>query len=42
MILGLCERFRCLPSQVLAEDASLLRLLKIAELGHREEVGAGG
>lgn len=33
MILGLCDRFHKLPSEVLAEDASLLRLLEIVELG---------
>lgn len=29
MILGLCQRFGCLPSQLLAEDAGILRLLAI-------------
>lgn len=33
MILGLCERFHCLPSALLAEDASLLQLIRIEELG---------
>lgn len=36
-ILRLCDRFGCLPSQVLAEDAGLLRLLRIEELGTRRE-----
>ena len=39
--MGLCRRFGpgVLPSQVLAEDASLLRLLDVYDLGHREEEG---
>jgi len=36
-ILGLCDRFGCLPSQLAAEDAAILRLLKIEELGVRRE-----
>ncbi|GGU13303.1 hypothetical protein GCM10010289_38730 [Streptomyces violascens] len=32
-ILRLCDRFHCLPSQILAEDASILRLLEIEKLG---------
>jgi hypothetical protein len=36
MILGLCDRFGCLPSQVLAEEASVLRLLRLEALGRRE------
>jgi hypothetical protein len=36
LVLGLCERFGCLPSQLLEEDASLLRLLKIESLGTPE------
>ncbi len=38
LILGLCERFGCLPSQLLAEDAELLRLMEIVHRGRREEV----
>lgn len=37
MILGLCERFGCLPSALLAEDASLLRLLKIEQMGRPDD-----
>jgi len=33
MIIGLCQRFGCLPSQLLAEDARVLQLLRIIELG---------
>ncbi len=36
MILGLCERFGCLPSALLAEDASLLRMVRVEALGRRE------
>lgn len=39
-VLANCERFACLPSQLLDEDAEMLRLLKIEQLGRREEVGA--
>lgn len=35
--MGLCERFGCLPSQLLAEDGRLLRWLAIESLG-REDV----
>jgi hypothetical protein len=37
MILALCGRFGCLPSQVKAEDASLLRMLRIEALARRED-----
>jgi len=33
LILALCDRWHKLPSEVLAEPAEMLRLLKIAELG---------
>jgi hypothetical protein len=39
MILGLCDRFHCLPSELLAEDAVLLRLLAIERLGTPETYG---
>lgn len=39
MILGLCDRFHCLPSELLAEDAALLRLLAIERLGTPETYG---
>lgn len=35
-MLGLCELFGCLPSALYAEDAELVRLVKIRELGRRE------
>jgi hypothetical protein len=37
MILGLCEKFHALPSQVLAEDVELLRMLAIRERGNPSE-----
>jgi hypothetical protein len=36
-VLALCDRFHALPSQVLAEDAGILRLLRLEQLGGREE-----
>ncbi len=39
MILGLCTRFHKLPSEVLAEDAELLQLLTIEQLGTPTEGG---
>jgi hypothetical protein len=39
MVLRLCDRFKCLPSQLLNEDAYLIKLLNIEELGtDREEM----
>jgi len=34
-VLGLCDRFRCLPERgsLLEQDASILRLVKIAAMG---------
>jgi hypothetical protein len=32
----MCQRFHCLPSQLLDEDAELLRMLKLVELGGGE------
>jgi hypothetical protein len=37
-ILRLCERFKCLPSALLAEDSDLLRMLAIEELATAQEV----
>lgn len=36
MVLALCERFGCLPSQLMREDAGLLRLISIVNLGTPE------
>jgi hypothetical protein len=41
MIVGLCERFGCLPSALLAEDVSLLRWLRIVQAGTPEPEPAG-
>lgn len=35
--MGLCERFHCLPSQLLAEDVSLLRMIQIVALSQTEK-----
>lgn len=39
LVLAACDRFHCLPSQVLAEDASMLQLLAIAAAGRVENDG---
>jgi len=36
LVLGLCDRFHCLPSEVLAEDSGIIRLLMIEKLGEKE------
>jgi hypothetical protein len=36
VVLGLCDRFHVLPSELLAEDCYLLRLLLIEKLAERE------
>ncbi len=36
-MVGLCERFHKLPSEVLAEDVEMLRMVRIADMGRREE-----
>lgn len=41
-ILGCCERFGCLPSQLLAEDAGLARLLAIEGLAQPDQLGEVG
>lgn len=40
MVVGLCERFHCLPSQLYAEDVSLLRMLRVLDAAReRDEEG---
>jgi hypothetical protein len=39
MIIGLCDRFHCLPSQLMEEDLDIIRLLKIVALGSQQEEG---
>lgn len=41
MIDGLCQRYGCLPSALLKEDAGLLRLVKTVALGQAEPPGRG-
>jgi hypothetical protein len=33
MVVRLCERFHCLPSQLMQEDAEFLRLILIDHMG---------
>ena len=42
MVLRLCERFHCLPSQVAREDAYLLAMLAIRDRGDPPEEVDGG
>jgi hypothetical protein len=42
MVLALCDRFHVLPSQVMGEDAAVLRLLKITALGTRGDGSGDG
>ena len=37
LIDGLCQRYGCLPSQLLAEDATIMRMLAVVQLGHPEQ-----
>jgi hypothetical protein len=42
-VVGLCERFKCLPSALLKEDAGLLRLVRMTDLARkRDEVTEDG
>lgn len=38
-MIGLCDRWKCRPSQVLEEDASILRMLDVYALGTPEPEG---
>lgn len=42
MIIGLCERFKCLPSQLENEDASFVRMVSIRDMGQPPETKGGG
>lgn len=33
---GICQRYGCLPSQLMEEDVSLIRILEIVSLGNKE------
>lgn len=37
LIDGLCQRYGCLPSQLLAEDATIMRMLAVVQLGQPEQ-----
>ena len=37
LIDGLCQRFGCLPSQLMQEDAQILRMIAIVQEGKPEE-----
>lgn len=37
LIVRLCERFKCLPSQLLKEDVSFLRMIKIEAMTRPQE-----
>jgi hypothetical protein len=41
VVLGLCERFGCLPSALMAEDVSLLRMVAVEHLGRDKDQGGG-
>lgn len=42
MVVGLCERFGKLPSELEDEDAEILRMMRIIELGtDRKKEGTG-
>jgi hypothetical protein len=41
MILSICERFGCLPSDLYEEDSELMRLLTIERLGRKEVMDHG-
>lgn len=36
MIIGLCERFHCLPSQLMKESSDFLRMLAIESMAKKE------
>ena len=37
LIDGFCQRYSCLPSQLLQEDATILRMLAIVQEGQPDE-----
>jgi hypothetical protein len=37
LIDGFCQRYSCLPSQLLKEDATILRMLAIVQEGQPDE-----
>jgi len=39
LIDGLCQRYSCLPSQLMAEDVTILRMVAIVQEGQPESDG---
>ena len=39
LIDGLCQRYSCLPSQLMGEDATIMRMLAIVQEGQPESDG---
>ena len=39
LIDGLCQRYSCLPSQLMVEDVTLLRMVAIVQAGQPESDG---
>lgn len=37
MVLGLCDRFKKLPSELEYESADLIRLVTIQQMGHKQQ-----
>jgi len=44
VVIGLCDRWHCLPypGSLMDQPASVLRMLDVYKLGHREEDPEGG
>jgi len=38
---GICQRYSCLPSQLMAEDVGILRMLAIVSEGKVEDKASG-
>ena len=38
---GICQRYSCLPSQLMAEDVGILRMLAIVSEGKAEDKKSG-
>ena len=38
-MVSLCDRFRCLPSQIAAEDTELIRMLRLVDLAEPDDGG---
>ena len=39
LIDGFCQRYSCLPSQLMAEDATILRMIGLVQEGQPEDDG---